>query len=101
MDETQRHRLPSIQIVRGGLVIFCLGIGILVSMAIATTPPADISGSSFLGVPFSAYMVVGIFQLCCLARQLFTHWIVCDAHNVIGWCCPYRALLHAESAVSS
>ena len=61
MDETQRHRLPSIQIVRGGLVIFCLGIGILVSMAIATTPPVDIASSSFLGVPFAAYMVVGFF----------------------------------------
>ena len=101
MDETQRHRLPSIQIVRGGLVIFCLGIGILVSMAIATTPPVDIASSSFLGVPFAAYMVVGFFQSCCLAWRFFTHWIVCDVNNVIGWCYPYRALLHAESAVSS
>jgi hypothetical protein len=25
----------------------------------------------------------------------------CGAHRVVGWCCPYRVLLLAESAVSN
>ena len=63
MDESQRYRWSSIQLLRGGLIILCLGIGIVVSMAVATTPPVDIAGSSFLGIPFAAYLMVGGFSV--------------------------------------
>lgn len=76
MDERQKQRWPPIQLLRGSLVIFCLGIGIIFSMAVATSPPVDIAGSSFLGIPYAAYMVVGIF---------FSYLVRCSDSSLIGW----------------